>query len=144
MGLVRALRSVTLDNNITVNTVAPAATITPLLPTDLVAPIVAAGLPVSSAEFVGLAIVYSAVANQGTSVELYGKDSHDKDEPGRWHGRGILTLGDAYTEVEGPTADLRPAWFGGENTRLTREQQKITDFRERMPNQVFGAVISKV
>lgn len=136
MGLVRALRSVTLTNDITVNTVSPAATLTPLLPKDLAEPIIAAGLPVSSAELVGLAVVYSAVGNQETSVEPYGRDGDDEDKPGRWHGRGILTLGDAYTEVEGPTADLRPAWFGKKNTKLTREQQKMTDFREQMPDQI--------
>ncbi len=134
MGLVRALRSVTLQDDITINTVAPAATITPLLPPNLAAPIIAAGLPVSSADFVALAIVYSAVGKQEMSVEPYGRDMDDKDGPGRWHGRGILTLGEAYTEVEGLMGDLRPIWFGKKNTKLTREQQKMTDFRERMPN----------
>lgn len=131
MGLVRALRSVTLKDDITINTVAPAATVTPLLPSHLAAPIIAAGLPVSSADFVGRAIVYSAVGKQDTSVEPYGRDVDCEDGPGRWHGRGIITLGDAYTEVEGSMADLRPIWFGRKNTRLTREQQKMTDFRGR-------------
>ena len=89
----------------------------------------AAGLPVSSAHFVGLAIVYSATAEQKRSVEPYGKDSNE-DTPGRWNGRTILTLGDAYTELEEPIARLRPQWFGDENTRLTRLQQSATDFRE--------------
>ena len=132
VGLVRALRSVTLKDDITINTVAPAATITPLLPSHLAAPIIAAGLPVSSADFVGLAVVYSAVGKQDMSVEPYGNDVDGEDGPGRWHGRGILTLGDAYTEVEGFMADLRPIWFGRKNTRLTREQQKMTDFREQV------------
>ena len=129
MGLVRSLRAVTLKDNITINTVAPAATITSLLPQNLAAPIIAAGLPVSSADFVGLAVVYSAVGQQSRRVEPYGKDTDESDGPGRWHGRGILTLGDAYTEVEGPVADLRTQWFGQKNTELTRLQQTMTDFR---------------
>lgn len=129
VGLVRSLRAATLKDDITINTVAPAATITSLLPKHLAAPIIAAGLPVSSAEFVGLAVVYSAVATQQGRVEPYGKDTKESDGPGRWHGRGILTLGDAYTEVEGPVANLRTEWFGKKNTELTRLQQMATDFR---------------
>ena len=125
------MRSVPLKDNITINTVAPAATITPQLPAHLAAPILAAGLPVSSADFVARAIVYSAVGKQDMAVEPYGKDADGGDGPGRWHGRGIVTLGDTYTEVEGPMADLRPVWFGRNNTRLTREQQKLTDFRDQ-------------
>ena len=82
----------------------------------------------------GLAVVYSAVGKQDMSVEPYGRDVDGEDGPGRWHGRGILTLGDAYTEVEGTMADLRPVWFGRKNTRFTREQQKMTDFREQVAN----------
>lgn len=91
----------------------------------------AAGLPVSSAYVVGLAVVYSAVAQQKQKVESYGKDS---DEPvtGKWNGRTILTLGDSYTELEEPLAKLRPQWFGEDNTRLTRMQQTATDFRDSM------------
>ncbi|KAK0516959.1 hypothetical protein JMJ35_000114 [Cladonia borealis] len=129
VGLVRSLRAVTLKDNITINTVTPAATITSLLPQNLAAPIIAAGLPVSSADFVGLAVVYSAVGKQPRRVEPYGKDTDESDGPGRWHGRGILTLGETYTEVEGPVADLRPQWFGQKNTELTRLQQTMTDFR---------------
>jgi hypothetical protein len=40
-----------------------------------------------------------------------------------------LTLGDRYTELEGPIARLRREWFGEENTRDTRKQQMATDFR---------------
>uniref|UniRef100_L2GBU5 Aristolochene synthase n=1 Tax=Colletotrichum fructicola (strain Nara gc5) TaxID=1213859 RepID=L2GBU5_COLFN len=42
---MRAMRSTLRDSGITINTVAPAATITKLLPADLAAPIIAAGLP---------------------------------------------------------------------------------------------------
>lgn len=108
---------------------APAATITALLPGHLAAPIIAAGLPVSSAEFVGLGVVYSAVGRQERLVEPYGKDSGDYQES-RWNGRTILTLGDRYTELEEPIASLRCRWFGEENTRLTRLQQTATDFRD--------------
>ncbi|RAL10869.1 uncharacterized protein BO97DRAFT_426113 [Aspergillus homomorphus CBS 101889] len=53
IGLVRALRSTLPLDNITINAVAPATTITGLLPPHLAAPIIAAGLPTSSSEFVG-------------------------------------------------------------------------------------------
>ena len=117
-----------MPKNITINAVAPAATVTKLLPQDLATPLIAAGLPVSSARFVGMAVVYSAVANQNRQVEAYGRDERI-DVPGRWNGRVILTLGDEYTEVEEPIASLRPQWFGRQNTDLTREQQIATDTR---------------
>lgn len=126
---MRALRSTLHLRNITINSVAPAATITKLLPRNFAAPLMAAGLPVSSPDFVGLAIAYSATARQNRSVEPYGKDSNE-DTPGHWNGRTILTLGDTYTELEEPIASLRPQWFGQENTHLTKMQQTATDFRE--------------
>ncbi|KAL2829476.1 short chain dehydrogenase reductase [Aspergillus cavernicola] len=130
VGLIRSLRSVFVQDNITINGVAPAATITSLLPKDLAAPIIAQGLPVSSAEFVGLALVYSAVAQQNRRVEVYGKELEaEKYTSERWNGRVILTLGDGYTELEEPTADLRPFWFGRRNLEFTRLQQSATDFR---------------
>ena len=90
----------------------------------------AAGLPVSSAAFVGRAVAWSAVARQERMVEAYGRDTDEEVErPGRWNGRVVITLGDRYTEVEEPIARLRENWFGAENTRLTRLQQAATDFR---------------
>ncbi|KAL9578499.1 MAG: hypothetical protein Q9203_007075 [Teloschistes exilis] len=130
IGLVRALRPVFIQDNITINSVAPAATITKLLPKNLAAPIMAAGLPVSTSEHVGLAVAYSAVAIEERKVEPYGKDSDEiVMEKGRWNGRSILCLGDTYTEVEQPLADLRSQWFGEKNMQLTRLQQAATDFR---------------
>ncbi|KAJ5786682.1 uncharacterized protein N7503_011894 [Penicillium pulvis] len=131
IGVMRALRATLLHDNITINAVAPAATLTGLIPPELVGPILAMGLPTSSAEFVGLAVVYSAVAQETRQVELYGKDSDTAvvDKKDRWNGRTILTLGDKYTELEQAISDLRPQWFGEGNTALTRMQQKATDFR---------------
>lgn len=127
---MRALRSSLAKDNITIKCVAPAATITSLLPQHLADPIIAADLPVSSADFVGLALVYSAAASQHQTVELYGKDRLTvAKKPCRWTGRTILTLGDRYTELEGPIASLKAKWFGLENTELTRLQQAATDFR---------------
>ena len=128
--MIRALRSVIIKDNITLNGVAPAATITNLLPQHLAAPIIAQGLPVSSAHFVGLALVYSATAQQPRRVEAYGKETEaEKWTMERWNGRVILTLGDSYTELEEPIADLRSFWFGRRNLELTRLQQAATDFR---------------
>lgn len=107
---------------------APAATITKLLPQELAQPLIANGLPVSSAHFVGLAIVYSAVASQQDRAEAYGKDIGAG--AGKWNGRTILTLGEDYTELEEPISRLRMEWFGATNLKLTRRQQIITDSRK--------------
>ncbi|RYP13364.1 hypothetical protein DL765_006905 [Monosporascus sp. GIB2] len=141
LGLIRALRSAMATTNteatsessiITINGVAPAATATGLLQPHLAAPIVARGLPVSSAHFVGLALVYAATATQERRVEVYGRESEARymwRPAQRWNGRVLLTLGGRYTELEEPLADLRPFWFGRECMNLTRLQQAATDFR---------------
>lgn len=124
------MRPIVPLSDITINAVAPAATITKLLPKDLATPIIAAGLPVSSAHHVGLAVAYSAIAKETCRVESYGKDTEElATAPGRWNGRTILTLGDSYTEIEEPTAKLRLQWFGEYPTSMTRFQQTVTDFR---------------
>ncbi|KAI1771517.1 hypothetical protein F4818DRAFT_206027 [Hypoxylon cercidicola] len=79
------------------------------------APIAAMGLPIGEAMFVGRALVYAATATKDRKVEVYGKESEgyvwSRDgQKERWNGRVILTLGDAYSELEGPIADLRPFW----------------------------------
>ncbi|KAM7203149.1 Cytochrome P450 [Naviculisporaceae sp. PSN 640] len=136
IGLVRALRVQMPLLGATINAVAPAATITKLLPADLAKPIMAAGAPVSSAHHVALAIAYSAVATQARQVEGYGRDSEEKvNSPGRWNGRCILTLGDRWAELEEPTALLRQQWFGEYNTKMTAFQQKLTDTR---PEYIVG------
>lgn len=130
IGLVRALRSTIHNSNATINAVAPAATLTRLLPLDLAAPIIAAGAPVSSAHHAALAVAYSATATQEHSVERYGKDSEERvKSKGRWNGRVILTLGDSWTEIEEPMAKLRPQWMGEYATKMTALQQRLTDFR---------------
>jgi NAD(P)-dependent dehydrogenase (short-subunit alcohol dehydrogenase family) len=131
VGLIRALRSVVSEDGITINGVAPAATVTRLLPPHLAAPIVAMGLPVSTAEHVGRALVYAATATQKRRVAAYGRERGTAvaEEGERWNGRVIYTLGDTYTELEEPVADLRPWWLGRENERLTRLQQAATDMR---------------
>ncbi|KAF2492609.1 NAD(P)-binding protein, partial [Lophium mytilinum] len=130
VGLVRSLRHNLSQDNITINAVAPAVTETALVSPQFLGPIKAAGLPTSTARHVGLALVYSAVAREARKVEVYGKEpsSHITRE-GPWNGRVIFTLGDSYTELEEPLADLRPQWMGEENTRLTRMQQFATDSR---------------
>lgn len=113
-----------------INGVAPAATISKLLPGNLAAPIKAAGAPISSAFHVGLAIAYAAVAQQARSVEMYGRDDPTKAaSSGRWNGRVVVTLGDKWTEVEEPIAAARRQWFGEYNTEKTALQQKLTDLR---------------
>jgi hypothetical protein len=101
-----------------------------MLPHELEGPIQAASLPISTARHVGLALVYSAVARQSSRVENYAGESplkNGKEE--KWNGRVIVTLGDAWTEVEEQLVQLRPKWWGEKNENLTVSQQKITDFR---------------
>ncbi|KAI3337965.1 short chain dehydrogenase reductase [Ustulina deusta] len=129
VGLMRGLRSQLVTDDITINCVAPAATITKLLPANLAGPMAAAGLPVSSAEFVGRALVYSATARQSERVENYGKDTPSTDGPGRWNGRTIMTLAEDYIELEQPHAALKPFWLGWRSMDLTKKQQAATDFR---------------
>ncbi|KFX93709.1 hypothetical protein O988_06655 [Pseudogymnoascus sp. VKM F-3808] len=130
VGLIRGLRPMADIYGATINGVAPAATISKLLPVNLAAAIQAAGAPISSAFHVGLAIVYSAIAQQENFVEPYGRDDPAKvSAPGRWNGRVIMTLGDQWTELEEPIALLRPQWLGVYNTEKTAWQQKLTDLR---------------
>lgn len=119
-----------IRENVRINAVAPAATITNLLPKVLAEPIISAGLPVSSSHFVARALVFSATATETRRVEAYGKgnETHNQRD-GPWNGRIIFTLGERYTELEEGIADSRKAWFGEDNTNLTRMQQAATDFR---------------
>ncbi|KAH7322517.1 short chain dehydrogenase reductase [Stachybotrys elegans] len=131
VGLMRALRPrMEPFYGATINIVAPAATITSLLPANLAKPIMDAGAPVSSAHHVGLAVVHSAVAQQENQVEGYGRDTPEAvKSPGRWNGRCILTLGDHWTEIEEPLSRLRGDWFGAFNKEKTAFQQILTDIR---------------
>jgi NAD(P)-dependent dehydrogenase (short-subunit alcohol dehydrogenase family) len=131
VGLVRSLRNNVVLDGITINGVAPAGTRTPLVDGQL-GPLDATGLPITSLpEQPALALVYSATANQSRRVETYGNENKsDLFKTERWNGRFIYVLGDKFTEVEGPTADLRPFWFGHENHRLVNLQQAATDMRQ--------------
>ena len=92
----------------------------------------AASLPISTAEFVGLALVYSATATESHRTDMYGKDKEsDSTRVRRWNGKVIMTLGDQCTELEGSLAELRPVWLGKENDRLIKAQQAATDFRAK-------------
>ncbi|KAI1138330.1 short chain dehydrogenase reductase [Hypoxylon sp. FL0543] len=130
IGLIRAMRPSIAKYGATINGVAPAATISKLLPKNLAAPIIQAGAPVSSAYHAGLAVAFSAVGTQQRQVELYGRDDPETAKSsGRWNGRIILTLGDRWTELEEPIAALKPQWFGAYNTEKTAFQQVLTDTR---------------
>ena len=97
------------------------------------------GLPMSKADFVGRALVYSATAREDRRVEAYGKERdgdvwprgpRGTDSMARWNGRVIFMLENTCTELEEPIADLRQYWLGRENLRLTKAQQAATDSRE--------------
>ena len=83
----------------------------------------AAGLPISSADSVGLALVYSATARQPRRVQAYGREKDiDNEQEGRWNGRVIMTLGDRLVELEEPIAQLRGEWMGQEIEELVKAQ----------------------
>ncbi|ROW11731.1 hypothetical protein VPNG_05615 [Cytospora leucostoma] len=132
LGIVRVLRNVLEKDDITINAVSPGATVTKMVPFRPVIAWMKYDLPLSKAEDVALALVYSAIARQDRRVETYG------DEPesalmveGRWNGRVIQVLGDKFREVEQPLVQSREAWFGEEFTRLTKAQQEATDVTSR-------------
>lgn len=131
VGLIRALRNNVVLDGITINAVAPAGTHTPLVAGQL-DPLVATGLPITSPpELPALALIYSATAVQDRRVETYGKEKKaDLYKKERWNGRIIYVLGDKFTEIEEPTADLRPYWFGRSNDKLVKMQQATTDMRQ--------------
>ncbi len=110
-----------------INVVTPATTITKLLPQNKAAPLMAAGLPVSSPDVVARPAVFSAIGMQERRVEAYGKDGVRLE--GMWNGRTILTLGACYTEVEEMIAELRPKWLREENT-IHKEAAGCYRFRE--------------
>ena len=132
IGLVRSLRPLLPSSNITINAVAPGPTETPLLPKRYTDLLKAAGLPVCTADTVGLALVYSATAHESESsrTDVYGKEK-ESDNAGtrRWNGKVIMVLGENYTELEEPYAKLRPEWLGKENDGLIKAQQALTDSR---------------
>lgn len=127
MNLVRALRPVLPADHISINSIAPAATVTGQIPSHLLAPIKQLDLPLSTAEHVGWAVYYAATASQTHRVDGYGNDQGSGAGP--WNGRAILTLGDTWTEVEEPLAHCKSMWWGKDNVDLTTKQQRATDPR---------------
>lgn len=101
-----------------------------MMPYDFAVPLINQGLPVSSAETIALALVYSAIARQARRVEVHGSEPQERlQTEGRWNGRMILALGDKFRELEEILCDSREIWFGKQFAKWTRKQQAATDFR---------------
>lgn len=103
---------------------------TSLVPQQFADFLVAEGLPISTADHVGLALVYSAIAKQSRHVEEYGQqqnEAEDGDES-RWNGRVILTSGETYMEVEGPLAESRPVWLREGSRALSDIELAVANF----------------
>jgi len=129
--MVRSLRSLLICDNITINAIAPGATVTKFLPAHLLEAVKAIGAPISSAHSAARALVYSATAMELRRVEDYGKDKvEEREGERRWNGRVIVVLGDKYTEVEELYANSRSIWLGEQNAELFRSQQAATDGRQ--------------
>lgn len=105
-------------------------TFTSLVPQIFADVIVAEHLPLSTADNVGLALVYSAVAMQSRRVEKYEQGKNDAEDryESRWNGRVIVTSGDRYMEVEGPLAESRPMWVREVSDTLSRTELVATNF----------------
>lgn len=130
LGLIRGVRPNAQGYGMTINGVAPNMTWTKLMPPALAGMVVSAGLPMSSSYHVGLAVVFSAVAQQNGAVEVYGKDSASATmTAGRWNGRVIFATGDQYVEMEETLAASRELWMGKYVSHLMRRQQAVTDLR---------------
>lgn len=128
VGLVRGWRTQLIHEGITVNAVAPAATISGLMSEEAARKQEARGLQISTAHHVAKALVFSATAREQRRVEAYGTESEaDNEREGPWNGRVIMTMGERYTEVEEPLERLKSQWFGGLNLKHTRIGQVITD-----------------
>lgn len=129
-GIIRSLRNVLPEDNITINGVAAGATISKMLPYEFAVPLIKGGIGINTSESAGLALVYSAVAQENRRVEVHGRESAEKlNTPGRWNGRMILALGDKFREIEELLADTREIWFGKQFSKWTIMQQAATDFR---------------
>ncbi|KUI68343.1 Oxidoreductase UcpA [Cytospora mali] len=130
VGIIRSLRNVLPEDNITINAVAAGATISKMLPYEFAVPLIKGGFGINTAESTALALVFSAVASENRRVEVHGRESPDKlKESGRWNGRVILAIGDKFREVEEIFADTREIWFGKQFCKWTTMQQAATDFR---------------
>ncbi|KAK4196996.1 hypothetical protein QBC40DRAFT_182104 [Triangularia verruculosa] len=145
LGMIRSLRTVTIQDGVAINGVAvgptfssTSHTVPPTTPLPPLTPNVTLNqVPVNTADEIALALVFSATASQKRKVEVYGKEkdsdvfstrNHDK----KWNGRVIFTAGTSpmiYTEVEEGLADLRGWWLGRENVKMVRMQQAVGDFR---------------
>lgn len=88
-------------------------------------------IPVSTAQHVGLALVYSATAMQKGRVEDYGKDKPiGEGYQARWNGRIIHTIGDEFWEVEEELVKTRRLWWGAVNEERAGRQRVVTDARD--------------
>lgn len=109
---------------------AAGATISTMLPYEFAVPLIKGGIGINSSESVGLALVYSAVAQEKRRVEVHGREPAGRlNTPGRWNGRVILALGDRFREIEEVLTDTREIWFGKQFCKWTTMQQAATDFR---------------
>lgn len=125
---MRVLRHVLDKDDITINAVAPGATVTRMIPFRPVIAWMRNELPLSTPETVALALAFSATARQNRRVDAYGVETEESlAVTGRWCGRVIQVLGDEFREIEEPLADSRKSWFGERFTRLTRNQQAACD-----------------
>ncbi|KAG0634623.1 hypothetical protein HOY80DRAFT_866101, partial [Tuber brumale] len=112
-GMLRGLRQSLINEDITINAVAPGVTSTQLVSSFKPA-FAAKNEPMSTPHEVGLAIVYSAVAREQSRIPIPGTSPKDavNRQSGRWNGRMIHTLNGTFTETEEPFLALKNMWVG--------------------------------
>ncbi|KAG0129086.1 short chain dehydrogenase reductase [Tuber indicum] len=116
-GMLRGLRQSLINEDITINAVAPGVTSTQLQRTN----------PWVPPHEVGLAIMYSAVAREQSRIPIPGTSPKDavNRQSGRWNGRMIHTLNGMFTETEESFLALKNIWVGEKAFREMRAQELI-------------------
>ncbi|PWW78099.1 short chain dehydrogenase reductase [Tuber magnatum] len=100
-GMLRSLKQYLINEDITINAVAPGVTSTQLV--NAFKPAFAAkNEPMGTPHEVGLAIVYSAVAREQSRIPIPGTSPEGaaSKQAGRWNGRMIYTLKGMFAETE--------------------------------------------
>jgi len=124
--MLRSLRQSLINEDITINAVAPGVTSTQLV--NSVKPAFAAkNEPMDTPHEVGLAIVYSAVAREQSRIPIPGTSPEDavNKQSGRWNGRMIHTLKGMFTETEESFLALKDMWVGERAFQEMKTQELI-------------------
>ncbi|RPB05632.1 NAD(P)-binding protein [Choiromyces venosus 120613-1] len=125
-GMLRSLRQSLINEDITINAVAPGVTSTQIV-SSFEAVFAAKNEPMGTPHEAGLAIVYSAVAREKSRIPATGTTTEDavNKQSGRWNGRMIYTLKGMFTETEEPFLALKNQWVGEKAFQEMKTQELL-------------------